>query len=118
MEFSKKRWKIDFLIIVKFISAWIARHVDVPDDIDVLLDSPHHIPVHDLHMGERTRLSGGFTGRPRCDAARDLLGQLFQLLASPALGGAQCGRVGFVPALLLAIGTHRFGVIRLPTIRQ
>ena len=67
---------------------------------------------------ERTRLSGGFTGRPRCDAARDLLGQLFQLLASPALGGAQCGRVGFVPALLLAIGTHRFGVIRLPTIRQ
>ena len=67
---------------------------------------------------ERTRLSGGFVGWPRCDVARDLLGQFFQLLAGSSLGGAQCGRVGLVPALLLAIGTHRFGVIRLPTIRQ
>ena len=74
--------------------------------------------LHIKRTRERTRLSGGFVGRPRCDVARDLLGQLFQLLASPALGGAKCGRVGLVPALLLAIGTHRFGVIRLPTIRQ
>jgi hypothetical protein len=42
-----------------------------------------------LFWRERTRLSGRFIGRPRCDVAKDLLGQLFQLLASSSLGGAQ-----------------------------
>gem|GEM_PF-3807984 len=91
----------------------------VVERFDRLVDKlPAFTPVEVVEVRrERTRPPGGFIGRPRCDIAIDLLGQLFQLLAGPALGGAQSGRVSFIPALLLAIGTHRFGVIRLPTIR-
>ncbi len=51
-------------------------------------DSPFLGIVDESPQSERTRLSSGFIGRPRCDVARDLLGPLSQLLASSSLGGA------------------------------
>jgi hypothetical protein len=41
---------MDFLIIVQFTTAWIARCMDVPNQVAILPQTPDHIAVHDLDM--------------------------------------------------------------------
>ena len=50
VEFPHDRGEVDFLLIIQFVSTWTPSDMDMPDDIDMFIESAHDIPVHDLNV--------------------------------------------------------------------
>ncbi len=50
VEFPHDRGEVDFLLIIQFVSTWTASDMDMPDDVDVFIESSHDIAVHDLNV--------------------------------------------------------------------